>query len=285
MTRSGCQNVKAAPVPGSYRHGFDDRARHRAEPRHPGKNRVLHRGGDVGSCCEHLGDVEGVAPGDHMEVIGIYSSLTGQCPYGVHAERLDIEPFDGASGGQVAEHHPQRVAGVDLIVAVGAHHHRIPLTDAAAEETKQVQGPLIGPVDILDDQHRRLNGALQPPHELGEHLGSVRGQLQQVSHARVGVGCDVENRAQRPRSGEGVAGPDQNPDAGCGTPARLTNQTGLARSRLAGDQGHASLTRGGGGDQTVELRQKMLSLQQARCRCRHEVPESSRRCLARPGPG
>ena len=57
--------------------------------------------------------------------------------------------------GQLSEHDAQRVAQVELVVAVGAEHERRRRVGLPGQQPHDVEGGLVGPVQVLDDEDRR----------------------------------------------------------------------------------------------------------------------------------
>ena len=114
---------------------------------------------------------------------------------GVEAERPERERGGVRGAGDVAQERPQRVGDVELLVAEGADHQRPGGCDAAEQEAQEVDGALVGPVEVVDDEHRR--GRLQVLVDGGEDLVRMRGAAERVPGAR--------RRAGRRRRGAGRA--------------------------------------------------------------------------------
>jgi hypothetical protein len=104
------------------------------------------------------------------------------------------------------------VPGPDLVVAVGHHHHRRRAGHPAADEDQQVQGGLVGPVGVLDHRHHRPATRVEQVQERAEQ--AVPGRLggDQGRQLAAGLAGDVEQRAERARGPQRVAGPPE--DAG-----------------------------------------------------------------------
>src|SRR6478736_5670741 len=111
--------------------------------------------------------------------------------------------------------------------------------DAPQDEAEQVDGALVGPVQVVDDQHRRLRG------EAGEHrpedLVGLLGGLQRGARPRVEEVGHVVQRPQRTGRGQRVARTPQQ-GAAFHRVGERADQRGLAGSRVALDDDHAAAT-------------------------------------------
>jgi hypothetical protein len=134
------------------------------QPRDPGQHRVAHRRRDgVIGRREHLGDVERVAGRPAI-----------QLPWSTPADPASAATASAESAGQrhpvcsvtgqLAEHDPQRMRAVELVVAVGREHQRRDRLDATGEQAHDVQRGLVGPVQVLEH------------HDARSPLGQLRGQ-------------------------------------------------------------------------------------------------------------
>ena len=149
------------------------------ETDHPGQDRVAHGGGHVAARApQHLGDVEGVATGDGVEAHGVDVVPGGPLPGGDRelGDGPDGEPgeVDAPHPGcrcRVAQQDPQPGGRRDLLAAVGHEDERVAAVDPPGEVAHEVQGRLVGPVDVLDDEDRGAGvpGA-QHVEEGGEQL-------------------------------------------------------------------------------------------------------------------
>ena len=72
-------------------------------------------------------------------------------------ERVDRDPSGCAD--DLAKHDPQPVRAVELIVSVAGEHQRGSRRDAGADQRQYVDRGLVGPVQILQHQHRRSPAA------------------------------------------------------------------------------------------------------------------------------
>jgi hypothetical protein len=56
----------------------------------------------------------------------------------------------------LAEHDAERMIGPDLVVPIGRHEQRPRALEAPGEIQQEIERRLVGPVDVLDDDKRRL---------------------------------------------------------------------------------------------------------------------------------
>jgi hypothetical protein len=99
------------------------------------------------------------------------------------------------------------VARVYPFIPVGGDEQDGSVAYAPAEETQEVGGGLIGPVDVFHYHDVQLTRLADLAQQSTEQMlaGSVRAaQFQQLATALAG---DIEKRPERPGSGQPVAGP------------------------------------------------------------------------------
>jgi hypothetical protein len=144
--------------------------------------------------------------------------------------------------GEVAGEQLHRVQGADLIVAVGDDQQGGSDPDPPGQEAEQVQGGLVGPVDVLDHQHGHHRGIVQPFEQGGKQHLPRRLVAKQLLEPTAERGGDVGQRPQRPRGGQRVTGAPQ--DLG-GLPlldGELLDQRRLADACLTTDQDQSPAT-------------------------------------------
>ena len=205
-------------------------------PGEAGADRVADGGRDGRPAgFEDLADVERVAAGDPVQLGRVGAVRPGQRGDGADRQRRHPHPAGGPLGGQVAEHHPERVVRGDLLVPVGGQDQGRYPGQAAAEVAEQVGGGLVGPVQVLDDHDGQRARCSQLGQERGEQLIPGGALAAQHGELPAGLRADVEQRAQRPRGQQPVAASPQ--------PARVRQlllerlgQHGLAHPGLTGDQ-------------------------------------------------
>jgi hypothetical protein len=165
-------------------------------------------------------------------------------------QRLDPEPLHRGARPQLAEHDPERVGEVQLVVAVGGDHERGHGLDSPAEQPKDVQRRFVRPVEVLDDQDRRARGPQLAQELCGDRVwpGLPADELLQRAARLLG---DVQERPQRAGSEERVT---RAVEHSC---RRLllqecTHERGLAPARLAADEDEPPRPRAGGVEGLVQ---------------------------------
>jgi hypothetical protein len=217
-----------------------DRVEHRSgrgsETRRAGQDGVAHRHRHaLGLRCEGLGDEERVAGGALVQLRGIGSGCRRQRGDRGRGQAGELQPGDGSDPRKLAEHDPQRVGAGHLLVSVAGDHQRRHLVDAAGEEPHDVERGLVGPVDVLEHEHRRRRRA-----ELGEHrrrdVVRHRPLLDAPPELPVGHPRDVEERPERPWREERIARRPQNPGLRAAVRAEPAKQGRLADAGLTLDE-------------------------------------------------
>ena len=128
----------------------------RPESRGPGQHRVAGGGRyPVQPGLQHLRDVERVSAGGLVQLGGIQAAVPGHDRHGPRRQREEFDPPGTSLHRELPESHPQRVAHRQLILPVRSHDQDRELADPPGQEPQQVQGRLVGPVDVLDDDHAK----------------------------------------------------------------------------------------------------------------------------------
>ena len=199
---------------------------------HPGEHRVDHRRGDVvRGRREHLGDEERVARGEREERRGRGGGAARQ-----PGDRGPGEPREREAlhrrAAEPAQHALQ--AAADLPVAERHHDHGGELVDAAADVAQDVEGRVVGPVDVLEHEHGRPG-----PAQLGEDGGQHRVPVavgerggQRAAPAPGGVAEGSEGA----RGQQVVARALQHGRAVSRGPQERAHEARLADARFAGDE-------------------------------------------------
>ena len=161
-----------------------------------------HQGGVL---AHHLGDEEGVPAREPVEVGGVDVARPHQRRHRRHRQRVELDARRRRRARDVPEQGAQRRLGVRLVRPVGGQDQRAGAGDPAQQEAQQVDGRLVGPLQVVDDeQHgaggerveeravdlvRRRPGAQQARGGLAEVVGDVvqraegTGHAQRVAHA------------------------------------------------------------------------------------------------------
>ena len=122
---------------------------------HPGRDDIRHGAGDaVGVAGERLHDVERVAAGELEELVGVAGSLVGEMLHRLGAQRRQRQASGGPVGDQVGQRLAMRAVCARLPLTEGDHDQRSRALDAPRQEAEPVEGRLVGPVQVLDDDTR-----------------------------------------------------------------------------------------------------------------------------------
>jgi hypothetical protein len=163
------------------------------EPSDAGEHRVGDRGGNpavrVG---QHFREEERVARREPVQVGGRVPARHARRRIRGKAAQGD-PPHPGTA--ESAEQTAQRRSEAERVVAVGRQQHRGQRGDAPAEEAQDVQGGVVGPVDVLDHQQGRLPSVGQLVVQRGEH-GVLVTCFERLGEGR---GLPADGVAQRPQ--------------------------------------------------------------------------------------
>lgn len=178
----------------------------------------------VGPGREHLGEVERVPAGALEYRVGVQGRArrVQELPHARGGQRGQLHPDDAGQPGQIAHHHGQRVITAHLLGAERGQDHQPDPGQAAAQVAQDVQGRLVGPVDVLEqEQHRRPGQRLAHVPEQPEPA-----HTRLVVHRRDQLGQGIQDRAQCLGGRDVVAG---------AAPHRHTGNVGQGRGerRLA----------------------------------------------------
>ena len=129
------------------------------EIRRTGQHRVTHRRRQVvsGPCwCSSISQTKNALPPvTRCSHSGSTAPLTDEPPDRVDAERGYRQRACSRGSRDIAEQHAQRVADTDFVVADDADDERPRLRDASQHEPQEVDGALVGPVQIVEHENRR----------------------------------------------------------------------------------------------------------------------------------
>ena len=101
--------------------------------------------------------------------------------HGVEREPRHRQPNDAARRRELSQHDSQRMVSDDLVVAVGRDDERVRAVDAAAEHTQDVEGGIVGPVNVL--QHERP-AALQRRCRNGPRVAGIEPDVEERPQGR-----------------------------------------------------------------------------------------------------
>ena len=109
-----------------------------------------------------------------MELLREVRRALGQPAYAGGGEGRQVDASCPALAGQLAESHPQGVGRGERVVAERDHQQHRQVAEAASQEAEQVEGRVVGPLHVLDDEDHEAVGVLEPAQGGVEHL--VAGQ-------------------------------------------------------------------------------------------------------------
>ncbi len=76
----------------------------------------------------------------------------------IRGERRELQASHGALRGELAEHSPQRMAPLELVVTEGENDKRRDLLDLADQDTQHVERCLVRPVNVLENEGHGAEG-------------------------------------------------------------------------------------------------------------------------------
>jgi hypothetical protein len=254
--------------------GIDRRAEHGGRFEHgaagrrqasgSGERGIADRRRQLADRGQYLRHEEGVAASTRVEFVCVEDASGRELRHGLGRQARELQPLDRGNGSQIAEDAAQRVVGADLVVSVGDDDQDPRPLDAAAEEAQQVEGCLVGPVGVFDCQQRGLASGtpLQCRQHGAEEEVPPGAADEEALDVAAEIGGDVEERAERAGRRERVAGADQHPGALPDLGGEPAQQDGLADAGLATEQDEAAPAPIRLVDQSDEVRQDGVPLQQ-----------------------
>lgn len=227
--------------PQPRQHGVGDGGRHRVR---------RHR--------ERLGQVERVAGGQRVEGWGVPAGAGRQHGDRGQGQGRQREPAH-RDADQRAEQLPQRRAGVQRVVSEAEHEDGRQPAQPAGEVTQHVEGGVVGPVHVLDDEHGRQAAELLD--RCGEDV-AARLRCERPLERPAGTPYGVPQRSERARGQQVVTRADEHPHPLAEGVEERTDHAGLPDAGFAGDQRDGSLPRGRVRDRLVECVEVAGALQQ-----------------------
>jgi hypothetical protein len=278
--------MTASAATSSHRRGgLQGRPRLGAQPRDAGQDGVADRPRDLlAAGGEHLRGEERVAAGTAVKLIrvGIGGGAVRQLPDRLAGQRLKIHPGNPGSRGQITKQQRQRTARLCLLGPVGDDDQDRQPLHPAGQEADQLQGRLVGPVHVFEDQNDGMAQRAKLRHHPGEQVAPRPGAVEQPGEAGAQRGRHVQQRPERQRGGKGIAGPGEDrrlPHAAHEPP----DQGGLPDARLTAHEDQAALTTGGTGHRLREPGELPVTPQQEPTVCYHTEPAC--RSVSIKGPG
>lgn len=247
---------------GHQRNQIGNGPRRRRQARQARDHRIAHgrrhmQRGDG----ERLGNIEGIAAGDLMQTSCRPASNFGQHLDGLGTQRRQRHTLQDLRW-QIAKYRLQRMPWPDLVITVTEDQHDPQLSQPTAKKLDEVEGRLVGPVHVLDDEdagHRARRKMLHG--EMEDHVapGCCEDRLQQVA---AGLPGHVIERRQGIGGKERLAATPQNPCCLRLLGSKLLQQGRLADSGLTRDKHDTALTSRSRAQASVQGLKLWASLQQ-----------------------
>ena len=148
------------------------------------------------------------------ELSRIQRAVPAELAHRAGGQPAQRQPPHPVAAGRLAEQAVQRVLAAQLVVAVGEDEHRGQPGDPPGEVAQRVQGGVVGPVHVLDDQDPRVVRPVQFGAQRGQQPVPVAAVGHRLAEFRPDAADQVPERAQRPRGGQVVAVANQHPALG-----------------------------------------------------------------------
>ncbi len=155
----------------------------------------------------HLGDIERVSAGQPVQRGRLKPASVGQDPNRAGGKGWQPHPPRRPLCGKVTKSKAKRISRRQAVVTVGGNEQHRSVPDAPAKEPQQIDGRLIGPVNVLHNDHIERPRFADLPQQRTEQLlaGSVgSAQGEQLSAE---LTCEVEERPEWARGEQAIAGP------------------------------------------------------------------------------
>ena len=214
-------------------------ARRYRQPRQAGDHRIADRRRNLAlRGGKHFGHEEGIAARHLVQAGRRAAGGGGQALDRAGAERRKLDaPHRGRR--QVADDRAQRMLVVHLVVAIADGQHHAQPVQPAAEELEKIERGVVGPVRILDDQHRGHGMAGAAVEHQLEDLVPVGGLRDRAREVAADLAGDVLQRRQRMGREQSFAAAPQHARLLVVCRRELPKQGCLADPGLAGHQGNA----------------------------------------------
>ena len=255
------QQPRLDPGPGQRR-DIQHLARPGAEPRRPRQHRVACRRGYLFHAGpQHFRHVERVPAGQPVQLGRGQAAPAGQRPHRARGQRHQPDAPGTPLRAEIAERHAEPVGGGQAVVPVGGDEQHRGVAQPPAQVAEQVEGGLVGPVDVLDDDHVQHPRRAEHAEQRAEQFlaaGPGPAALQQRAAELI---RQVEQRPERARREQAVAHAPR-PASIRQIPAQPLDQRRLPHSRLAAEQDQPPLAAGRLRRVLVQQRQRPLAFQQ-----------------------
>jgi hypothetical protein len=153
---------------------------------------------------------------------------------------------------------------VDLVVTVGRDCERAHRLDAAAQQAEDVEGRLVGPMDVL--QHEHAGRRTQLVEQRAENVVRLRSGLDQAGELAPRRAPDIGERPERARREQGVAGTREETGPAGHFGSEGLNQRRLSASGLGSEENEPPTALLGRGLHVRECLEEVLALEQTASR-------------------
>jgi hypothetical protein len=250
-----------------HRHELHQAPRVLVQPRDAGQDRVRDGWRGLGGVArrEQLGHVERVAAGRRVDLVRVLTRERGD---GVAGQGKQLDQ------GRVlrpdrAERRVERMTGRGLARAVRRHEQGGQGADAPAQHGQRVERGVVGPVHVLEHQHRRPRRSLELLDQQVVDLVRRRAGRQRVREAGRDAAREIAERPQRARDRQVVAGARENARAAVEIVQEAPHQGGLPDPGLAADADGPPFARCGRCVCLGERLQRGLTLKKLHADSRH----------------
>ena len=251
------------------------------EPGDPGEDRVAGGGGQLARLrAEHLAHEERVAGGERLDGGGLVARPVAQRDDRSRRQGREGDPARRPLAGRLAQGLAQGAVLGQAVVAVRRHDQRPDRAQPTGQVTDQVEGRLVGEVQVLHDEHRQAS-LLIVRAQVGEQGGEpgVAGDALGARHpdGSAPLVGDVLKWAEGGRRERPVACAPCDPRVVTRSEAldECLDQAGLADARLPGDQHQPAVTPAGIVGVRLQRGQLLVALEQV-----HQTTASSRSASA-----
>ena len=147
---------------------------------------------------------------------------------------MELQPRHELACRQLAEHGPERVGAVELVVAIARDHQSRDRLDPTGEQPQDVERRLVRPVHILEHEHGRCAFA-ELTSQRRDDLMRNRAARDTLLEVAADILGDREQRAEWARREEGIAGAPQDSRRRTGLLAEPPQKHCLPHPGLAAD--------------------------------------------------
>jgi len=203
-----------------------------AQPRRARQHRVARRRRDLAHPgLQHFGHIERVSARQPVQLGRVKAARAGQPPHRVRGQRRQLNPPGRPLPGKLTKSGTKRVSSGQVLVTVGHKQQHRSVPDSPAQEPQQVNGRLIGPVDVLHNHHVQRPRFADLAQQSTEQLIAASRGTAQVQQLPAKLISDIKQRPERARGEQPSARPP-GPARIRQVTLKLLHQRRLADTRL-----------------------------------------------------